>query len=78
MNIWLGESLDARDDDPLPESAIVVPLFDELVETFDFVATVCVLPLNIDISSLESLDLEGLKISLGMLGGTPLLASRKA
>ena len=39
--------------------------------------TVCVLPLKIDNSSfVSSPGLDGLKISLGILAGRPLLASR--
>lgn len=42
---------------------------------FTLVFSVCVFPLKIDISSAFSLALDGRKISLGILGGIPLLVS---
>lgn len=52
--------------------ALAVPAVDE-----DFAVRVCVLPLKIDSSSFVSPPgLDGLKMSLGILGGRPLLAFR--
>ena len=56
--------------------APAIEVEDGVPEDFVLVLTVCVLPLNIDSSSLTSVGCEGLKISFGRLSGKPLVASR--
>ena len=63
--------MDDLDGEAVEELAIAVDV--------DLAVSVCVLPLKIDNSSFVSPPgLDGLKISLGILGGRPSAASRKA
>jgi len=70
-----GESLDERDLLEALPALLVLPAV--AAAALDLAVRVCVLPLKIDSSSFVSPSgLDGLKMSLGILGGRPLLASR--
>jgi len=80
VNICCGESLAEREpfDDARDAGIASGEFVDEFIvvpEGPTLVLTVCVLPLNMDNSSLASSGFEGLKMSFG-ISTTPLLASR--
>jgi hypothetical protein len=83
VNACFGESDEAREESaasPLCAEDLEVDERNGVLELettlADFVATVCVLPLNIESSSLLSSGSEGLKMSFCILGAMPLVVSR--